>query len=53
MLEVLGQKANLFDLYARESEVADLAFEQHEIDEKSVVQEVLKLEKERLKEEVS
>lgn len=26
MLEVLGEKAELFDLYARESEVATLAF---------------------------
>lgn len=26
MLEVLGQKAGLFDLYARESEVANLVF---------------------------
>lgn len=48
MLEVLGQKAALFDLYARDSEVASLAFEQKEPDEASVSQKVLRIEQERL-----
>jgi len=54
MLEVLDEKANLFDLYARESHVASLALtEQEEADEeKSVQQKVLEIEQERLKREV-
>lgn len=48
MLEVLGHKSNLFDLYARESNVASLALNQHEEAEESVKQKVLKLEKERV-----
>ena len=47
MLEVLGQKAGLFDLYARESEVATLALHEGQEDE-SVKRKVLQLEKERL-----
>ncbi len=53
MLEVLGEKANLFDLYARESDVASLALsEQEETEEQSMKQKVLKLEKERLEQKV-
>lgn len=48
MLEVLGQKSKLFDLYARESNVASLALNRHEEAEDSVRQKVLKLEKERV-----
>lgn len=49
MLEVLGQKAGLFDLYARESEVASIAMnEQREAEDASIKQKVLELEKERL-----
>src|SRR5690625_1415155 len=46
MLEVLGEKSNLFDLYARESEVASRALNEHE--EGSMKQRVLEIEKERL-----
>ena len=50
MLEVLGQKAGVFDLYARESEVATLALhERQEVEDESVMQKALQLEKERLK----
>lgn len=50
MLEVLGQKAGLFDLYARESEVASIALTgQAEPEEAAIKQKVLKLEKERMK----
>lgn len=54
MLEVLGEKADLFDLYARESQVASLAMKEQEeaSEEKSVQQKVLKMEQERLKQEV-
>lgn len=48
MLEVLGEKSNLFDLYARESDVASLALNDQEEAEESVKQKVLKLEKERV-----
>ncbi|MBW8347888.1 DEAD/DEAH box helicase [Bacillus sp. IITD106] len=48
MLEVLGQKANLFDLYARDSDVASLSLKDPEEAEESVKQKVLKLEKERV-----
>lgn len=51
MLEVLGQKAGLFDLYARESEVATFALDEERKDE-SVKRKVLQLEKERLKEKI-
>src|SRR5699024_6491084 len=50
ILEVLGEKANLFDLYARESEVASLELSSHE--EESVKQKVLQLEKKRVEEKV-
>src|SRR5699024_5004670 len=50
MLEVLGEKANLFDLYARESDVASLALSSNE--EESVKQKVLQIEKERVEEKV-
>jgi len=46
MLEVLGEKSNLFDLYARESEVASRALNEHE--EGFMKQRVLEIEKERL-----
>lgn len=50
MLKLLGQKANLFDLYARDSEIAQLVEDaQVEVDEDSIIQEILKLEQERLK----
>lgn len=53
MLEVLGQKAGIFDLYARESEVATLAMnERQEAEDESIMQKVLQLEKERLKNKV-
>lgn len=48
MLEVLGEKSNLFDLYARESDVASLALNEQGEAEESVKQKVLKLEKERI-----
>lgn len=51
MLEVLGQKAGLFDLYARESEVATLALNEGQEDE-SVKRKVLQLEKERLEKKI-
>lgn len=47
MLEVLGQKAGLFDLYARDCEVGSLALNEHSEDE-SLKQQVLKIEKEGL-----
>lgn len=54
MLEVLGEKADLFDLYARESQVAsDSLKEQKDMEDESVKQRVLKLEKERFRQEVS
>ncbi|AOV07753.1 C-terminal helicase domain-containing protein [Sporosarcina ureilytica] len=50
MLELLGQKAGLFDLYARESEVGSLALNEYEDgDDESVKMKVLQLEKGRLK----
>lgn len=53
MLEVLGKKAGLFDLYARESEVATLAFnEQGEVEDESLKRKVLQLEKERLEKKI-
>lgn len=49
MLEVLGEKANLFDLYARESQVASMAMSKlEEVDEESLKKKVLEMEKERL-----
>ena len=49
MLEVLGEKANLFDLYARESQVASMAMSKmEEADEESLKKKVLEMEKERL-----
>ena len=53
MLELLGQKAGLFDLYARESEVGSLALNDYnEGEDESLKQKVLRLEKERLKQKV-
>ncbi|MBY7143065.1 DEAD/DEAH box helicase family protein [Virgibacillus sp. NKC19-3] len=53
MLEILGEKANLFDLYARESDVASLALQEHEeSEEESIKKKVLKLEQERLEQYV-
>ncbi|MBS4217507.1 DEAD/DEAH box helicase [Bacillus sp. FJAT-49711] len=52
MLEVLGEKANLFDLYARESDVASLALNKQEEAEESIKQKVLNLEKERIQRKV-
>ena len=53
MLELLGQKAGLFDLYARESEVVSLALNDYnEGEDESLKQKVLQLEKERLKQKV-
>lgn len=46
MLELLGQKEGLFDLYARESEVGALALS--ESDQDTLKSEVLRIEKERL-----
>lgn len=49
MLDVLGQKSHLFDLYARESSVASLALhEAEDAEEESIRQKVLQLEKERV-----
>jgi len=50
MLEILGEKANLFDLYARESDVASLALHEREEaeEEESLEQQVLRIEKERV-----
>lgn len=54
MLEVLGEKANLFDLYARESQVASLALTQESDNEgESLKQKVLEIEKQRMNEKVS
>lgn len=51
MLEVLGEKSSLFDLYARDSDVASIALHDVEkTEEESVKQKVLKLEKERVEE---
>lgn len=54
MLELLGEKAELFDLYARESSVATLAAgvsdEDHQ--EESLKQKVLETEHDRIKKEV-
>lgn len=52
MLEILGEKANLFDLYARESDVASLALNEHEKAEETVKQKILQLEKERVEQKV-
>lgn len=50
ILEVLGEKANLFNLYARESEVASLAMNEiANVDEESMKRKVLEMEKERIK----
>ena len=49
MLEVLGYKTYLFDLYARESEVVDREnFENNQISEEKAKQKILQMEKERL-----
>ena len=48
MLEVLAEKSKLFNDYARESEVANIAQETEEISEASLTQKVLEMEKERL-----
>lgn len=48
MLEVLAEKSQLFNDYARESEVANIAQETEEISEASLTQKVLEMEKERL-----
>lgn len=54
MLEVLGEKANLFDLYTRESQVIDRALSEQEVaEEQSIQQKVLEIEQERLKQEGS
>lgn len=53
MLEVLGEKAELFDLYARESEVASLVANQNEPEEATLKKKVLHLEQERLKKEIA
>jgi len=53
MLELLGEKSELFDLYARESNVAALAAgESEEVEEESLKQKVLEIEQDRIKEEV-
>lgn len=50
ILEILGEKSNLFDLYARDSDVASLALDEHEAtEEQSMKQKVMTLEKERIK----
>ena len=48
MLEVLAEKSQLFNDYARESEVANIAQETEEISEASLTKKVLEMEKERL-----
>ena len=48
MLEVLAEKSKLFNDYARESEVANIAQETEEASEASLTQKVLEMEKERL-----
>ena len=48
MLEVLAEKSQLFNDYARESEVANIAQETEEASEASLTQKVLEMEKERL-----
>lgn len=53
MLEVLGDKAELFDLYARDSEVASLASLASESEETSIKQKVLRIEQERLERQIS
>ncbi|WP_041581776.1 hypothetical protein [Salisediminibacterium selenitireducens] len=45
ILELLNEKANLFDRYARESEVGGKSLE---LEESQLASEVLKKEKERL-----
>ncbi len=53
MLELLGQKAGIFDLYARESEVGSLIMQSNEDEgDESLKKKVLQLEKERLKEKI-
>ena len=59
MLELLGEKSKLFDMYARDSEVADIAQRQmdaeellkaEEESEASMTQKVMEMEKKRLEE---
>lgn len=50
ILEILGNKSHLFDLYARESEIADRHLNKaDDLDEDTVKKKVLEFEKERLK----
>src|SRR5690606_7590986 len=52
MLEVLGQKAELVDLYARESDVGlQASVKEDSIQEESMIQKVLQMEIERIKNE--
>ena len=59
MLELLGEKSKLFDMYARDSEVADIAQRQmnaeallksEEESEASMTKQVMEMEKKRLAE---
>jgi len=50
MIELLDEKSQLFNLYARDSEVADIAQDRREASESSLQQQALELEKKRLAE---
>ncbi len=50
MMELLDEKSQLFNLYARDSEVADIVQDRREVSEASLQQQVLELEKKRLAE---
>lgn len=48
MLEVLEEKSKLFNLYAKDSEVANIVQDQNEASEQSLSKKVLELEQQRL-----
>ncbi|SFK73279.1 DEAD/DEAH box helicase [Salinicoccus halodurans] len=50
MMELLDEKSQLFNLYARDSEVADIVQDRREESDASLQQQVLELEKRRLAE---
>src|SRR5699024_637292 len=53
MLEVFDEKAIIFDLYARDSDVATMALNEYgEMEEEAVKQKVLQVEKERVEQYV-
>ena len=53
MLDVLGYKEEIFDLYARESEITDVVIDERDIPEdENVSKKVLQMEKERVEKKI-